>query len=53
MRFKLHAPRGTVVQGTYDGLGHLRNFSVSPASRRKDVVFAACVNASDVQWQRQ
>jgi hypothetical protein len=44
VRFKLHAPHNTVVEGYYDGAGKLSNFSVTPETRRADVVFADCVN---------
>ena len=43
VRFRLHAPGGTTVAGYYDGAGKLFNFTVSPQSRKKDVVFASCV----------
>lgn len=43
VRFRLHAPGQTVVSGSYDGAGTLSNFSVTPESRRQDVVFADCV----------
>ena len=39
----LHAPAQTVVSGYYDGSGHLFDLSVTPAARKKDVVFAGCV----------
>ena len=41
--FVLHAPKRTVISGSYDGAGNLTNFSVVPPSRQKDVVFAGCV----------
>ena len=41
--FKLHAPQRTVLAGSYDGAGTLVNFSVTPKSRKQDVVFAGCV----------
>lgn len=51
--FKLHAPGSTVVQGSYDGAGHVSNFSITPAERRHDVIFADCVHGGDdVSWQQ-
>jgi len=35
--FRLHVAGGTVVQGTVTG-GRLRDWSIAPASRAKDVV---------------
>ena len=43
VKFRLHAPKGTVVEGSYDGAGTLSGFKVTPPSRRADVVFAGCV----------
>eukprot|EP00040_Diaphanoeca_grandis_P036043 m.228213 g.228213 ORF g.228213 m.228213 type:complete len:1005 (+) comp33539_c0_seq1:52-3066(+) len=43
VNFKLHAPGNTTVEGFYDGAGGLTNFSVTPAHRKQDVVFADCV----------
>ena len=43
--FKLHAPGNTVVEGSYDGAGKLSRFTVTPASRRADIVFAGCVTS--------
>jgi hypothetical protein len=45
--FKLHAPRKTVVEGSYDGARKLLNFTVLPKERRVDVVFAGCVKSVD------
>jgi hypothetical protein len=54
VRFKLHAPHGTVIEGYYDGAGKLLDLSVTPEARKKDVVFAGCINASDaVAWRDQ
>jgi len=50
VKFRLHAPKGTVVQGEYDGAGHLTNFSVTPESAKADVTFGGCVKPGDVQW---
>jgi hypothetical protein len=52
VRFKFHAPHNTVIEGYYDGAGRLSDFAVEPESRRKDVVFAACVKVpADVAWR--
>jgi len=40
VRFKLHAPFRTVVEGEYRG-GKLEHLSLSPESRRADVVICA------------
>ena len=45
VHFKLHAPKATVIEGSYDGAGTLSGFTVTPASRRADVVFAGCVKS--------
>jgi hypothetical protein len=44
--FKLHAPGGTVVSGSYDGAGTLSSFTVTPAGRKADVAFASCVKTA-------
>ena len=44
VRFRLHAPGPTTVEGSYDGAGTLSGFRVVPAERRSDVVFADCVD---------
>jgi alpha-L-fucosidase 2 len=36
VEFKLHAPKGTVVEGVYKG-GALRSLKVTPESRRRDI----------------
>ena len=51
VRFKLHAPGGTVLAGFYDGAGTLTDFTVTPPSRKADVVFSGCVKADQVVWQ--
>jgi hypothetical protein len=48
VHFKLHAPGSTVVEGYYDGKGNVSGFSVTPAARQQDVVFAGCVKGGDV-----
>ena len=45
--FKLHAPRKTAVEGSYDGARKLLNFTVLPKERRVEVVFAGCVKSVD------
>ena len=44
--FKLHAPGGTVVSGSYDNAGTLSSFTVTPAGRKADVAFASCVKTA-------
>ena len=52
VHFKLHAPGNTVVEGVYDGAGKVSKFTVTPESRKSDVVFAGCVlHADDVDWR--
>ena len=45
VKFKLHAPGLTTVEGFYDGAGAISGFRVSPPERKADVVFASCVQA--------
>jgi hypothetical protein len=49
VKFKLHGPGQTVVEGDYNGDGVLTNFSVTPQSRQDDVTFAGCVKS--VVWR--
>eukprot|EP01052_Picozoa_sp_SAG31_P028597 SAG31_NODE_2774_length_5106_cov_5.381748_7_plen_635_part_00 len=45
VKFKLHAPGQTIVEGRYDGNGTLTGFTVNPENRRADVIFADCVQS--------
>jgi len=42
VRFKLHAPGGTVVEAALEG-GRVVSLGVTPAARRKDVVLPAAL----------
>ena len=43
VKFKLHAPKNTTVEGVYRK-GKLESLKVTPASRQKDVVLATGTN---------